>query len=205
MSVGPAGRRPSGTGDRLAVVLVGAGFAAAAVGNAVGTLPQARPFLQWCRDEAWLPPYRWVLERLVDVAPAVVVAVIAFQAALAVMLLARRRVDVALALALIWVVGLIPALAWPYWSVNVVLAVGLGFLQGRQRKQRRIAAHPPRTPRTGVRPPGTGVGVALGAGLGVSLGILLAGGPGIAPGIAVGAAVGLVLGAVWDARRPSGG
>ncbi|GAA2558622.1 hypothetical protein [Pseudonocardia hydrocarbonoxydans] len=202
MRVRPAGRRPSRTGDRLAVVLVGAGFAAAAVGNAVGTLPQARPFLQWCRDAAWLPPYRWVLERLVDVAPAVVVAVIAYQAALAVMLLARRRVDLALALALIWVVGLIPALAWPYWSVNVVLAVGLGFLRHRQR---RIVAHPPRTARTGVRPPGTGVGVALGAGLGVSLGVLLAGGPGIAPGIAIGAAVGLVLGAVWDARHPSGG
>lgn len=202
MSVRPTGRRPSGTGDRLAVVLVGAGFAAAAVGNAVGTLPQAHPFLQWCRDEAWLPPYRWVLERLVDVAPFVVVAVIAFQATLAAMLLARRRVDVALALALLWVVGLIPALAWPYWSVNVVLAVGLGFLQ---RRQRRIDAYPSRTPRTGARPPGTGVGVALGAGFGVSMGVLLAGGPGIAPGIAVGAAVGLVLGAAWDAHHPSGG
>jgi hypothetical protein len=28
----------------------------------------------------------------------------------------------ALALATVWVVGLIPAIAWPYWLVNVALA-----------------------------------------------------------------------------------
>lgn len=203
MSVRPAGR-PSRArrGERLAVVLVGVGFVVAAVVNAVGTLPQARPFLEWCRDAAWLPPYRWVLERLVDVAPAVVVAVVAFQAVLAAMLLARRRVDVALALALAWVVGLIPALAWPHWTVNVVMAIGLGLLL---RRQRRIAADPPRVARAGSHLPGTGVGVALGAGFGVSLGVLVAGGPGIAPGIAVGGAAGVVLGAVWDALHSPGG
>jgi hypothetical protein len=43
--------------------IIGAGFAAAAVGNAIGTMPQARSFLQWCHDSAWLAPYGWVLDR----------------------------------------------------------------------------------------------------------------------------------------------
>ena len=114
--------------------LIGFGFAVAAVGNAVGTLPQARPFLEWCRDSAWLPPYRWVLEQLVDVAPVVVVATVVFEAVVAAMLISRRRVDVALALATVWVIGLIPAMAWPYWLANVVMAVVFGLLWFQQRR-----------------------------------------------------------------------
>jgi hypothetical protein len=49
------------TRGRVMHRLVGAGFAAAAVGNAIGTLPQASSFLQWLADDAWVPPYPWLL------------------------------------------------------------------------------------------------------------------------------------------------
>jgi TRAP-type C4-dicarboxylate transport system permease small subunit len=39
------------------------------------------------------------------------------------------------------VVGLIPAMAWPYWTVNVALAVGFGVLWFRHRPR---AVHRPR-------------------------------------------------------------
>jgi len=50
---------------RRGTCATGAFFATCAVVNALGTLRGARPFLAWCRDGAWLPPYRAVLARLV--------------------------------------------------------------------------------------------------------------------------------------------
>ena len=58
--------------------------------------------------------YPWLLERLVGVAPFVVGATVVFEAALAVMLITRWHERVGLALATLWVLGLIPAIAWPY-------------------------------------------------------------------------------------------
>jgi len=111
--------------------LVGVGFAAAAVGNAIGTLRQAPSFLQWLADGAWIPPYPWLLQHLVDRADAVVGATVIFEAAVAAMLITRWHERLALALATLWVIGLIPALAWPYWVVNVPLAILFGALWWR--------------------------------------------------------------------------
>jgi hypothetical protein len=99
--------------------VTGVFFAACAVGNAVGTLPHARPFLEWCRDGAWLPPYRAVLAQLVPVAPWVVGATAAFEAGVAGLLLGSRGHRLGLGLATAWVLGISPALAWPYWLANV--------------------------------------------------------------------------------------
>jgi hypothetical protein len=103
--------------------LVGAGFAAAAVGNAVSTLPRASWFLQWLADGAWVAPYPRLLQHLLDRADAVVGATVIFEAAVAAMLITRWHERLALALGTLWVLGLIPALAWPYWLVNVPLAI----------------------------------------------------------------------------------
>ena len=75
----------------------------------------------------------WFLERLVGVAPFVVGATVVFEAALGVMLITRWHERVALALATLWVLGLIPAIAWPYWLVNVPLAIVFGILWWRCR------------------------------------------------------------------------
>jgi hypothetical protein len=124
-------RRLGGVMNRL----VGVGFAAAAVGNAIGTMRQAPAFLGWLADAAWIPPYPWLLEHLVDRAHAVVGATVIFEAALASMLITRWHERLALALATLWVLGLIPALAWPYWLVNVALAILFGALWWRARTE----------------------------------------------------------------------
>jgi len=119
---------------RVAHRLVGAGFAAAALINAVGTSRQASSFMQWLADSAWIPPYPWLLERLTGHAALVVGGTVVFEAALAGMLIARWHDRMAMALATMWVIGVIPALAWPYWLVNVPLAVLFGFLWWRSGK-----------------------------------------------------------------------
>jgi hypothetical protein len=130
-----ASRRPNHPSrGRLMNRIVGVGFAAAAVFNAVATLRQASGFLEWSADSAWLPPYPWLLQHLVERAPAVVGATVIFESAVAAMLISRWHERLALALATLWVVGLIPALAWPYWLVNVPLAILFGALWWRSRK-----------------------------------------------------------------------
>jgi hypothetical protein len=111
------------TRGRIMHRLVGAGFAAAAVGNAVSTLPRASWFLQWLADGASVAPYPRLLQHLLERADAVVGATVIFEAAVAAMLITRWHERLALALGTLWVLGLIPALAWPYWLVNVPLAI----------------------------------------------------------------------------------
>jgi hypothetical protein len=129
----PQSRHPSR--GRIANRLVGVGFAAAAIGNAVSTLHRSTWFVEWMADSAWIPPYPWFLQRLVGVAPVVVGATVVFEAALAVMLITRWHERVALGLATLWVLGVIPAIAWPYWLVNVPMAIVFGILWWRCRMQ----------------------------------------------------------------------
>ena len=71
------------------------------------------------RDSAWLPPYRAALGRLLPVAAPVVAATAVFEAGVAGLLLSRRHQKAGLRLATWWVVGLCPAVAYPYWLANV--------------------------------------------------------------------------------------
>lgn len=119
------------TQGRILHRLVGVGFAAAAVGNALGTMRQAPSFLQWLAEGAWMPPYPWLLEHLANRPYAVVGATVIFEAAVATMLITRWHERLALALATLWVLGLIPALAWPYWLADVLLAILFGALWWR--------------------------------------------------------------------------
>jgi hypothetical protein len=119
------------TQGRILHRLVGVGFAAAAVGNALGTMRQAPSFLQWLAEGAWIPPYPWLLDHLANRPYAVVGATVIFEAAVATMLITRWHERLALALATLWVLGLIPALAWPYWLANVLLAILFGALWWR--------------------------------------------------------------------------
>jgi hypothetical protein len=102
---------------------VGVFFAGCAVVNAVGTLRRAGPFLEWCRDGAWLPPYPAVLQRLVPVAPWVVGGTVVVEAGVATLLLGRRHQEAGLWAATLFVVGVSPAIAWPYWTANIPQAL----------------------------------------------------------------------------------
>jgi hypothetical protein len=113
---------------RFGTRATGVFFAACAVGNSVATLPRATPFLEWCRDTAWLAPYPAVLKRLVPLAPWVVGGTAVFEAAVAALLLGRRHQEAGLWLAAAWVLGVSPAIAYPYWTANVpqaALYIGL--------------------------------------------------------------------------------
>lgn len=114
--------------ERVARTVVGAGFATAAVGNAIGFLPRSGELLVWFRDTAWLPPYPWVLGHLVEIAPVAVGAAVLYESAVAAMLLTRRHETLALAMGTLWAVGVIPAVGWPYWLTNVPLGLGLAAL-----------------------------------------------------------------------------
>lgn len=125
-----AGPRAGETSARA----VGVFFGACAVGNAVGTRRRAREFLEWCRDGAWLSPYPAVLARLVPVAPRVVVATAVAEAGIAGLLLSRRHQAAGLEAGTAFVVGISPALAWPYWTANVPQALFYGWLARRLRR-----------------------------------------------------------------------
>ena len=116
---GPPATSP-GPGWVLASRAVGVYFAGSAVLNTVYTVRIAERLMVWFRDSAWLPPYRRLLEALIPAAPAVVLATAAFEAVVGWHLLRCRRVSGALRWAQAWVLGLCPALPWPYWAPNAV-------------------------------------------------------------------------------------
>lgn len=144
----------STTSRMFAVRITGGFFAATAVGNALGTLRIAAGFLDWLRAGSWLPPFSWALKRLVPFAPAVVAAVAVFQAVIAYQLLRLRHVQAALRLAQLFVLGLIPCLAWPYWLVNVALTAAFEAVRRMARNGAREKAgrSPASLPTAGPQP-----------------------------------------------------
>jgi hypothetical protein len=123
--------------ERAAHTVVGVGFGTAAVGNLIGFLPRAGELLPWFAESAWFPPYEWLLHHLLPVAPVVVVAGAAVEATIAALLLSRRYVPFGLGLATGWLLGLIPAVGWPYWTPNLVAGIGLALLWHRAVHHRK--------------------------------------------------------------------
>lgn len=126
--------RLAGIGARID----GTFFAACAMGNAIWTVPIAESFLAWLHDGAWLPPYPWVLDRLVPVAAAVVGLTVVAEAVIAVLLWMPRSQEWGLWLAAAWTLVLIPAIAYPYWLANLLLGsviAALAFTMHRGREQ----------------------------------------------------------------------
>lgn len=120
-----------GRGRVWAVRAVGVYFTGSAVLNAVYTVRTAHRLMGWFRDSAWVAPYRPVLRALERVAPAVVLGTAAFEAVVGYHLLRGRRVAGALRWAQAWVVGLVPALPWPYWVPNAVSAAVFEIVRRR--------------------------------------------------------------------------
>jgi hypothetical protein len=123
---------------RVGARAAGVFFTGCAIGNAVGTLRRATPFLEWCRDGSWLAPYPAVLGRLVPVAPWVVGGTVVAEAGIAALLLGGRHQEAGLWLATAFVVGVSPAIAYPYWTANVPQALLYAGLARRLRDGRPI-------------------------------------------------------------------
>lgn len=126
---------------RLRRRVLGAVFVAAAAGNAVGTLPQATEVIEIFAGMSWGPGYEQLIRQLlVPVATPAVAALVTFEAAVGVGIWRGSRS--ALGLATLFVVGLIPALSWPYWSANVALGAFMGhtwLVLGRDQAERAVS------------------------------------------------------------------
>lgn len=130
-ATGPGRGRGVDRGRALATRAVGVYFAGSGALNAGYTLRHAHRVMSWFRDSAWLRPYRAVLGALEPAAPAVVVATVVFEAVVGYHLLRLRRISAALRWAQAWVLGLVPALPWPYWVPNAVSAVAFEAVRRR--------------------------------------------------------------------------
>ncbi len=122
----------------LARWVAGLFFVAMAVVNVAQTVPSAERVFTDMRDDAWMPPYPWLIDHVVLAAPVVwaVVLVVGELAVGGMFLASTASARWAALLAALWVVALIPALTWPYFAVNIammIVFVLLAVLLGRQR------------------------------------------------------------------------
>lgn len=112
-------------------------FAAMAVVNVVQVLPKAEHTFTGMRDDAWMPPYAWLIDHVVLAAPVAwaVVLVIGELVVASMFLLSAVSARWASVLAAVWVVALIPALTWPYFAANIALLLLFVLLAGLLRSQ----------------------------------------------------------------------
>lgn len=129
------------TPARIATSALGVGYIGCATVNALVTLRTDPSDVYWpggLGDTTWLAPYRWVEEHLI--APngtAFTLALVTFQVLLgAHLLMAGRRAEEGLLVATAFVLVLVPALAFPYWIVNVALAGLQVYLRRVLRSER---------------------------------------------------------------------
>lgn len=126
--------RPTGRGSwNVWRAVIGLGYLAAAVFNAVYTLPRSDE-LDGYADGAW---FGFLRDFMVDVfmpnGDAFMLAVIAFEVAVGLLILWRGRwVDIGVATSVGWVLVVLPFLAWPYLVTNLVLAVVQGVVSLRR-------------------------------------------------------------------------
>ena len=122
--------RPTDRLHRAARIVAGLGFLGAAAFNATVTRRHPERAFNQMGDDAWLPPWQWLLRRVViPHGPAVATATAAFEAAAGLCMLGRGRVARAGLLAGAgWAVVTTPVLP-PVQAVgNLAIAPALVFL-----------------------------------------------------------------------------
>ncbi len=122
-------RKPAGPAWNGWRIFMGLAYVAAAVFNSTYTLQHANE-LDGYAEGAWfgfLQDFMW--EVFMPNGELFMIMVITFEVIVAGLILSRRRaVDVGVTLSVLWVVGILPFLAWPYLLTNVVLAVAQGVI-----------------------------------------------------------------------------
>ena len=112
--------------------VVGGFYLAAAVFNALYTVPKTGEpdLLDGYADGAWFPVLEdFIRDVLMPNDQLLLVLVIVFEVAVGLAILNRGIwVDVGVAASLLWVIAILPFLAWPYLITNVVLVVLQGVL-----------------------------------------------------------------------------
>ena len=118
-----------GIGWNIWRAFIGIAYLAAAVFNTVYTLPRSDQ-LDGYADGAWFP---FLGDFMRDVfmpnGDLFMILVIAFEVAVAVLILSRGSyVDAGVIASVLWVVAVLPFLAWPYLITNLVLALMQGVI-----------------------------------------------------------------------------
>lgn len=126
--------RPSaGPGWEILRAIVGFGYLAAAVFNTVYTLPRSDE-LDGYADGAW---FGFLADFMRDVfmpnGALFMTSVIVFEIVVGLLVLDRdRMVDVGVVASVLWVLAVLPFLAWPYLVTNVILAIVQAVVLGRR-------------------------------------------------------------------------
>lgn len=122
-------RKIAGTGWNVWRVFIGVAYLAAAVSNTVYTLPRSDQ-LDGYAEGAWfgfVEDFMW--EVFMPNGDLFMTLVIAFEIAVALLILSRGRyVDVGVTASVLWVLGILPFLAWPYLLTNIILALMQGVI-----------------------------------------------------------------------------
>lgn len=126
-------RTIGGTGWNIWRAFIGIAYLAAAVFNTVYTLPRSDQ-LDGYADGAWFP---FLGDFMRDVfmpnGDLFMILVIAFEVAVAVLILGRGSyVDAGVVASVLWVLAVLPFLAWPYLITNLVLALMQGVILFRR-------------------------------------------------------------------------
>ncbi len=123
------GRKLGGAGWNVWRIFIGVAYLAAAVFNTVYTLPRSDQ-LDGYAEGAW---FGFLADFMRDVfmpnGDLFMTLVILFEVAVAILILSRGRyVDAGVAASVLWVVVILPFLAWPYLLTNIILAIMQGVI-----------------------------------------------------------------------------
>jgi len=148
-------RQVGGVGWNVWRAVVGIAYLGFAAFNAAYTLPRSHE-LDGYAEGAWFPFLEdFMRDVFMPNGEVFMVLVIAFEVAVGLLILGRGlAVDVGVAASVLWVLAVLPFLAWPYLLTNVVL-VGIQGLLLVRRYNRTIwdlvgsALHPRGAPHTG--------------------------------------------------------
>jgi hypothetical protein len=118
-----------GLGWNLWRAFIGIAYLAAAVFNTVYTLPRSDQ-LDGYAEGAWFPFLEdFMRDVFMPNGDLFMILVIAFEVAVAVLILSRGSyVDAGVVASVLWVVAVLPFLAWPYLITNLVLALMQGVI-----------------------------------------------------------------------------
>lgn len=126
-------RKAGGVGWNAWRAFIGIAYLAAAAFNTVYTLPRSDQ-LDGYADGAWFPFLRdFMRDVFMPNGDVFMILVIIFEVAVAVLILSRDRyVDIGVGASVLWVLAILPFLAWPYLTTNLVLALLQGVILFRR-------------------------------------------------------------------------
>jgi hypothetical protein len=122
-------RKLAGGGWNVWRAFIGFAYLTAAVFNTIYTLPRSNQ-LDGYAEGAWFPfleDFMW--DVFMPNGELFMTLVIIFEITVAILILSRSSyVDIGVGASILWVLGILPFLAWPYLTTNLILALMQGAI-----------------------------------------------------------------------------